>query len=399
MKNKLIVESLNKLLQYIENEKFRGYDPYDYLNSFVPFHWFGKWGQAIPIQIGKLNPINIRPLMGIQKEEVPKGLGILLQTYSVLYEQTNDDNYLYKAEYLFNRILEARSPKKKYYCWGCNFVWANPHSVLPKYMPSGVVTSFVCQGIYKYYLITKDEKALEVLKDAAEYVMNDLPVTETKDGICISYTEVEKSCCYNASILSAEVLAMVYSITGNQDLKKRALDAINFILAHQKDNGLWEYSIDINTGKERSQIDFHQGFILNSLANTVKYANITDIRVNNAIKKGLEYYRKEQFYDNGVSLWRIPKVYPVEIHNQAQGIITFTQFSNYDKEFLAFANTIAEWTIDNMQDKKGYFYYRKFKYYTNKIPYMRWSQAWMALALTNLIASKGARDVFIATSS
>ena len=104
MKNELIVESLNKLLQYIENEKFRGYDPYDYLNSFIPFHWFGKWGQAIPIQIGKFNPINIRPLLGIRKEENPKGLGILLHAYCDLFESTNNADYIEKSKSLFNRL-------------------------------------------------------------------------------------------------------------------------------------------------------------------------------------------------------------------------------------------------------------------------------------------------------
>jgi hypothetical protein len=35
-----------------------------------------------------------------------------------------------------------------------------------------------------------------------------------------------------------------------------------------------------------------------------------------------------------------------------------------------------------MQDKEGYFYYQKRKYFTNKISYMRWTQAWMFFALT-----------------
>ena len=63
----------------------------------------------------------------------------------------------------------------------------------------------------------------------------------------------------------------------------------------------------------------------------------------------------------------------------------FLSFSSYNADYLPFAHTIAEWTIKNMQDKKGYFYYRKFKYYINKIPYIRWSQAWMLLALITYI--------------
>jgi len=39
-----------------------------------------------------------------------------------------------------------------------------------------------------------------------------------------------------------------------------------------------------------------------------------------------------------------------------------------------------------MQDIEGFFYYQKWKWYTNKIPYIRWSQAWMFYALAYLIA-------------
>ncbi len=37
-----------------------------------------------------------------------------------------------------------------------------------------------------------------------------------------------------------------------------------------------------------------------------------------------------------------------------------------------------------MWDDKGYFYYRKYRLFINKIPYMRWGQSTMLLALINL---------------
>jgi hypothetical protein len=48
------------------------------------------------------------------------------------------------------------------------------------------------------------------------------------------------------------------------------------------------------------------------------------------------------------------------------------------------ARKIAGWAIANMQDEKGYFYYQKGRWITNKIPYIRWSQAWMFYALSLL---------------
>ena len=97
------------------------------------------------------------------------------------------------------------------------------------------------------------------------------------------------------------------------------------------------------------------------------------------------FYYDKQFDNSGKSLYRFPRKYPIDIHNQAQGIITFSTLCNYDSNFLSFAHKIAMWTIDNMQDERGFFYFQNWNIFTNKIPYIRWSQAWMGFALITLI--------------
>jgi len=57
---------------------------------------------------------------------------------------------------------------------------------------------------------------------------------------------------------------------------------------------------------------------------------------------------------------------------------------DYGPDYIGFAKTIARWTIENMQDKTGYFYYRKYPMFTNKIPFMRWAQGWMMVALSEV---------------
>jgi hypothetical protein len=59
--------------------------------------------------------------------------------------------------------------------------------------------------------------------------------------------------------------------------------------------------------------------------------------------------------------------------------------SPIDRNNLDFAKKIASWTINNMQDTSGYFYYQKWPLLINKIPYMRWSQAWMLLSLAHIL--------------
>ena len=124
---------------------------------------------------------------------------------------------------------------------------------------------------------------------------------------------------------------------------------------------------------------FHQGYVIDSIDAILKLTDTTWSEAEKAIEKGLVFYRTRQFTADGQSLWRYPIAYPVDIHNQSQGIITFA------KQRDSFAATIAAWTIKNMFDsKQGCFYYRKYPSFTNKIPYLRWSNAWMLVALAEL---------------
>jgi hypothetical protein len=56
---------------------------------------------------------------------------------------------------------------------------------------------------------------------------------------------------------------------------------------------------------------------------------------------------------------------------------------------LDLAEQIATWTIENLRSPHGYFYYQRKRFYTNRIEYMRWSQAWMSYGLARLLEASG----------
>lgn len=384
----MIEQSLHSLIKYIENESFKGYDPYDTLNSAFDFSRLGKWGSLVITQIQKRNPVNIRPLLGIRKGINPKGIGLLLKAYCLLYNKTGDNEYLEKAGKLFEWLSDNFSKGFSGFAWGYDFDWVSPNDSIKAYTPSVVVTSFVIDGIFEFYKITNNSTAKNIISKSAEYIVRDIPVVEFKEGLSFSYTHINQDCCYNASLLASEILAKAGYITKSSKNNILINKAIDYVLSRQKPDGEWWYSINLETGKERRQIDFHQGFILVSLAELNKFLDIPRKDIEEAVEKGLYYYRHKQFYENGRSLWRIPKRWPVDIHNQSQGIITFSRLKEYGSDYLSFAKTIANWTIKNMQSNKGYFYYRKNPLYTNKISYIRWSQAWMMVALSELISNE-----------
>lgn len=375
------LDSLEKLRRYVEQENFKGYDPYDTLNSPVKFRILGKFAAVLALQFQKRNPLNIRPLLGIKKEHNPKALGLFLYGYCKLHKQFPEKDYSKQTNYLFNQLKNNYSQGFSGYCWGYNFDWASSGKYIKKYSPNIVVTAFIAKGIFEYYQVTKDEEALVILKSIGNFILKDLPITETKEGICFSYTTLGVDRCYNASLLAAMVLAQLFYFTKDEAHKNYAIKAVDYVVSKQHTDGHWNYSMD-EQGTERVQIDFHQGYVIDCITDVTHYTGAQNKKYTTAINKGTDYYRNQQFFENGQAKWRLPKIYPVEIHNQSQGIITFSK-----TQHISFAETIVKWTIENMQDKKGFFYYRKLKSYTNKIPFMRWSQAWMFVALTELIIS------------
>ena len=378
------IESAKRLRQYVEREAFRGVDPYDVLNSYIDFSLLGRWAPVIATQIQVRNPINIRSLIGIEAGYNPKGMGLFLKAYCNFYRITGDAYYLEEARLLFEWLIRNYSTGYSGMAWGYNFPWAGVAEYKKAFLPSVVVTAAVVEGMYAYYLLTESDRAREAITAAGEYVAKDIPITTFDQGISFAYTHQSKRACYNASLHAAEILLKA-ALVQNKEPDTLVKQAVRFVLSKQKDNGVWFYSYDPETKKERRQIDFHQGFILVSLHNIRREGGLMVEEIHRAIKRGLSYYRQEQFFSDGRSLWRVPVQWPIDIHNQTQGIITFALLRGHERENLDFVKTIARWTINNMQNKGGFFYYRKYPGFTNKISYMRWSQAWMLLALTELI--------------
>jgi hypothetical protein len=81
--------------------------------------------------------------------------------------------------------------------------------------------------------------------------------------------------------------------------------------------------------------------------------------------------------------------YPIDVHGSAQGIISFLKAAPFDSEYADFAEKIALWAIQNMQnEKKGWFYYQKTKLFKKPYSLMHWSNGWMARGMSELIKYK-----------
>jgi len=380
MKNNIFNQSFLKLIKFCEIENFKGYDPYDGLNSWViqkTFFGKSKYFRLVWIQFFKRSPISFRKLVGINKEYNPKGLGLFLTGYCNLYKQTSNPDYLKKINFLSIKLLELRTKGYSGACWGYNFDWQARAFFQPKNTPTVVATSFIVEALLNAYEITKNKELKNTAISSAHFILNDLNKTYDKEGdYTLSYSPLDKTQVYNAGLLGAKLLCLIYQYTKDDLLLLESKKIVSFVCKNQKNNGSWSYG----TLPFHQWVDnFHTGYNLECIQT---YQNISkDFSFNEKLSKGLNYYIKTFFTTEGISKYYNNSVYPIDIHAPAQLIVTLSKLGIL-KENTELVNNVLSWTINNMQSKKGFFYYQKNKFFSSKIPYMRWSQAWMFYAFS-----------------
>lgn len=379
----IIEENSKNLDNWIENENFLGWDPHDALNSPLLNGLTGnnRLLGIIWVQLVKRNPINFRPVLGIKKDYNPKGMGLFLASYLRKYQRRQNPEYPEKIEFFADWLQENVSSEYSGACWGYNFDWPNRSFFAPKGTPTIVNTAFIALAFLDFYRILANEEALATARSACDFILNDLATINPKvDELCFSYTPIDKRFIHNANLMGAQLLAEVSAITGEALLAEHALAAAKYSASSQLPNGSWRYGEE----KKEGWVDnFHTGFVLNALKKISE--SLSDDSFQAVMERGYSFWKDNFFLDDGTPKYYADKTYPTDIHSVAQAILTFLEYRTLDSTAKDSANQIALWAIENMQNSDGYFHYQHHRYYQNKIPYMRWSQAWMQRALTELI--------------
>jgi hypothetical protein len=387
-----IEQSLSKLIAYCESEGFKGYDPFDGLNSRVfqsiPYISGNRLFRLAWIQLFKRLPINLRPVSGIRKEYNPKALGLFLSGYCNLYRKMNKPEDLDKIRFFTGELLKLVSAGYSGACWGYNFDWQAKAFYQPKNTPTVVATSFIGNALLDSYEITGDGHILMVARSSCDFVLKDLNRTyDARGNFAFSYSPMDKTVVFNASLLGSRLLSRVYSYTKEKELLDEARKSVDFCCDCQKDDGSWSYG----TLNHHQWIDnFHTGYNLMCIADYSKYSGENEYY--DCLNRGFDFYINNFFTDNGISRYYTNSIYPVDVHSPAQMVITLSKLGKFN-EYRQLLDKVMLWTINHMQSEKGYFYYQVNRYFTSRIPYMRWAQAWMFYAFTEylLLDEKGSK--------
>jgi len=371
-----------EILAYIESADYAGYDPYDALNSPLVrrIGANNKWVRIAATHLIRRSFVNLRPLFGIRKGHNPKGIGLFLWGYARLYELTKELRYLKKIDYILNLLERLQSNGYSGNCWGYNFDWQSWTFMRPKGTPNIVGTSFIGHALLDTYEITGRQKALDMAGSIKDFILGDLHRTGLDGTFCFSYTPVDTEAVHNANLLGASILARLTKYCDDERLTQAALASLGYSMRHQRDDGSWFYA-DTNI---QDWIDsFHTGFNLQA----IRYILDAGLgrEYGTAYRKGVEYYAGNFFLEDGTPKYYHDRIYPIDVHSSAQAICFFC------REGAAYGDLvdkIISWMLQNMYSGKGFFYFRKGRFLTNRIPYMRWSQAWAFHALTEYLSAK-----------
>jgi rhamnogalacturonyl hydrolase YesR len=265
------------------------------------------------------------------------------------------------------------------FSWGKHFDFASRGGLYKAFEPILVWTALIAQAFLEAHETFGDTKYLEVADSVCRWIVQ-LPRNKTDSGFCMGYHNQDfRADIHNSNMVGAAVLARTAKHTNNQEYLAVAKGAMTYSCSRQLPDGAWLYG----EHPQNHWIDnFHTGYNLDALKSYVDYSGDTEYEDN--LKRGLKFYMDNFFEESGRPKYYHTRAYPIDSQCASQGIDTLANFADVDKGSLKLAQKVAHWTIQNMQDSKGFFYYRQYPLGVKaKAPMLHWAQATTYKALTN----------------
>ena len=373
-----------QLLDYCQARDWAGYDPYDALNSrafdVLPISRV-KFCRLALTQFLKNCPINLRPVLMVPPTHNPKGIALFLAAVLKLSKLGMAGHEQWIAD-LLRKLETLRSPGVPYWCWGYSFAWQTRTLMAPRGAPNVVCTVFAAEALLDWFEECGDRRYLGMAASAADYILNELYWSEGASIAGISYpTPGCKTLVHNTNFLAAALLCRVACHSGNGKYLEPALKLARCSADKQQKGGAWSYGERVSPSQAWKD-NFHTGFNLSALKRIGRYAPTTEF--TECLSRGYQYYLQHFFRSDGAPKYFDEYVYPIDAHSAGQSLITLSDLKELHSSSLDLANQVCQWSIANLRDREGFFYFQRRRLYTNRIPYMRWSQAWMLLGLATL---------------
>lgn len=387
-----IENAYRSLSAWCRARSFAGHDPFDALNS--------KLFQATPLkhsriarllwtQLFKRSPLNLRTMARVPAGKNAKGTALFALAALANFRRKKSLEAETEARARLKELLAAQIKSGSgAACWGYNFDWQGRAFFAPQGTPTVVPTAFAARALTEAAEAFDDNSYLQTARSICDFILQDLNRSEeTSDEVCFSYSPLDRTRVFNASLLAGETLARVGALTGEKDLCDWALRSARYVLSRQRADGSWAYGAAEFQGWADN---FHTAFVLTSLKKIMRACEDGRGEFEEALMRGYEFWRASFFLSDGWPKYFHDRLYPADAHSAGAGIIAFLEMEETDSDALKLAGRTALWAIRNLRDPRGFFYYQRRRFHTIRTPYMRWSQAWMLYALSRLLETMNA---------
>jgi hypothetical protein len=376
---RLVGASLKRLEKWVEDHNYEAYEPFDGLSSPLRVLTFGNlFLDRLLMQAVRQSPFNLRPLVGITPLPSTKGRGYMAAGYFTLFTLTGDSAYSTKAVRCLEWLTAHKSPRFEEYSWANHFDFSSRGGRYTKDESIIVWTALIGHAFLDGFEALGDSRFLAVAESAGRWILG-LPRERTGSGTCISYHALGQSSIHNANLLGAAYLARAGRIARNAEYLDVAAAAMQYGCTRQLSNGAWWYA---ESPKYHWIDNFHTAYNLDSVRCYIE--NTGDKTYTGQLRLGLEFYKRHFFREDGCPRYYHNRTQPIDSQCAAQSIETLTNFADIDEASYNLAQRVATWTILNMQDADGHFYYRKYPLLKAKTAMLHWAQATTYRALTLL---------------
>jgi hypothetical protein len=381
-----IEHAYESLAAWCRERDYAGHDPFDALNS--------RLFQATPLrrsraarlvwtQAFKRSPVSFRKMARVPVERNPKGTALFALAALSNFRRTKTKEAANAARSLLGDLLGAQIGGLSGAAWGYNFDWQGRAFFAPRGTPMIVPTAFAARALLEAARDLDDESYLRAARSSCDFILNDLPRSEQSEGgVCWSYSPIDRTRVFNASLLAAETLASAGALTGERELCAWAVKGARYVVSRQREDGSWAYGAD---GYQSWADNFHTAFVLTSMARIMRSCPSCRGEFHEATRRGYEFWRGAFFLPNGWPKYFHDRLYPVDAHSAGAAIAALLELRELDGGAAELARKIALWAVQNLRDPRGFFYYQRRRFYTVRTPYMRWSQAWMLYGLARLL--------------
>jgi hypothetical protein len=377
-------EALARIRAWGEDRDWTGYDPYDALNSPAArvLTLQTSAGRRILTQVVKLSPVNLRPLLRIPPERNAKAIGLVASAYARL-SAGGDASAREHAANLLEWLAANHSGQGAGVAWGYHFDVQTRFFAYGRGTPNTIATSFVAHAFLDAVELMGEERWGEQALAAAHFLAKHML---SPDGTYFRYLPREDELVHNANLLACATLARTRRLLGEESLAEPARRALGTSLTAQREDGAWPYA----AGPAGGWVDnFHTGYVLESLAHSESVR--PDARVH--LERGVDYWDRELFLIDGTPKYFPDRTYPLDAHCYATAIETWLSVAEWHPLASERAERLAELLIARMLDPKGFVHFQQRRFWTNRVPFVRWTTAPSFEALAGLLLHRagGAR--------